>query len=164
MFNPFDPTMSMPTPILVHREDSRAWRVHAWTSFGLAVAVAGMGLAWLPGQDLDRAFMFMAYLFCTCAAFVVARHVRDREARRSETPGWGAVAWGGFAVAMGLTAWGLYRMEISPTYKAFLGVSWVFLLSTVFTLAKMLRDAHEALRERWRIDARRDDLPADEAP
>ena len=36
-------------------------------------------------------------------------------------------------------------MEINPTYKAFLGVSWLFLISTVFTLAKTLRDAHEAL-------------------
>jgi hypothetical protein len=45
---------------------------------------------------------------------------------------------------MGLTAWGLWRMDVNPTYKAFLGVSWLFLISTVFTLAKTLRDAHEA--------------------
>jgi hypothetical protein len=35
-------------------------------------------------------------------------------------------------------------MDVNPTYKAFLGVSWLFLISTVFTLAKTLRDAHEA--------------------
>ncbi len=35
-------------------------------------------------------------------------------------------------------------MEVNPTYKAFLGVSWLFLISSVFTLAKTLRDAHEA--------------------
>ena len=57
---------------------------------------------------------------------------------------WGAVVWGGFALAMGLTAWGLWRMDVNPTYKAFLGVGWLFLISTVFTLAKTLRDAHEA--------------------
>ena len=45
-------------------------------------------------------------------------------------------------------------MEINPTYKAFLGVSWLFLISTVFTLAKTLRDAHEAAL----AEARRDGL------
>jgi hypothetical protein len=61
---------------------------------------------------------------------------------------WGLVVWGGFGLAMLLTAWGLYRMDVNPTYKAFLGVSWLFLISTVFTLAKTLRDAHEAQRSR----------------
>lgn len=54
------------------------------------------------------------------------------------------VVWGGFALAMGLTAWGLWRMEINPIYKAFLAVSWLFLISFVFTLAKRLRDARKA--------------------
>ena len=54
---------------------------------------------------------------------------------------------------LGLTAWGLWRMTINPTYKAYLGVSWLFLVSTVFTLAKTLRDAHEALLARTRRDA-----------
>ena len=57
--------------------------------------------------------------------------------------------------AMALTAWGLYRMQINPTYKAFLGVSWLFLISTVFTLAKTLRDAHEAHLADARAHARR---------
>jgi hypothetical protein len=57
---------------------------------------------------------------------------------------WGSVVWGGFAVAMALTGWGLWRMEISPTWKAYLAVSWLYLISSAFTLAKTLRDAHEA--------------------
>ena len=35
-------------------------------------------------------------------------------------------------------------MDINVTYKAFLGVSWLYLVTTAFTLAKMLRDRHEA--------------------
>jgi hypothetical protein len=38
----------------------------------------------------------------------------------------------------------MVRMEISDTYKAFLGVSWLYLISSAFTLAKTLRDRHEA--------------------
>jgi hypothetical protein len=45
---------------------------------------------------------------------------------------------------MALTGWGLWRMEVNSAYKSFLLVSWFFLISTVFTLAKTLRDAHEA--------------------
>jgi len=126
------------------RHDTQAWKLQVWASFATAVALAGTGLAWLPGQDLDRAFMFMGYLFTLSTAFAVSKHVRDNEGRRVDTPMWGWVVWSGLALAMSLTAWGLWRMEVNPTYKAFLGVSWLFLVSTVFTLAKMLRDAHEA--------------------
>jgi hypothetical protein len=87
----------------------------------------------------------MGYMFCLSTAFALAKFVRDNETRKTDTPMWGLVVWGGFALAMGLTAWGLWRMEVNPTYKAFLGVGWLFLISTVFTLAKTLRDAHEAL-------------------
>jgi hypothetical protein len=59
---------------------------------------------------------------------------------------WAMVVWGGFALAMMLTAWGLWRMEIYPTWKAYLLVSWLYLISSAFTLAKTLRDAYEADR------------------
>ena len=131
------------------RHDTKAWKLQVWVSFGLAVALCGTGLAYLPGADLDRAFMVMGYMFCLSTAFALSKHVRDNEARgsgnRNDTPMWGLVVWAGFALAMGLTAWGLWRMNVNPTYKAFLAVSWLFLISTVFTLAKTLRDAHEAL-------------------
>jgi hypothetical protein len=127
------------------RKDTSAWKLQVWVSFGAAVSLCAIGLAYLPGADLDRAFMVMGYTFCLSTAFALAKYVRDNEARRTDTPMWGLVVWGGFALAMGLTAWGLYRMDVNPTYKAFLGVSWLFLISTVFTLAKTLRDAHEAL-------------------
>jgi hypothetical protein len=145
MFNPAaSPAPIMQTALRLVRHDTRAWKLQVWASFGTAVTLAGIGLAWLPGEDLDRAFMFMGYLFTLSSAFALAKHVRDNEARRVDTPMWNLVVWSGFALAMGLTAWGLWRMDINPTYKAFLGVSWLFLVSAAFTLAKTLRDAHEA--------------------
>ncbi len=128
--------------------DTRAWQLQVWVSFGLAVFLCATGLAWLPGQDLDRAFMVMGYVFCLSTVFVLAKAVRDQQKARlsgeAETPMWRFVVWGGFAVAMGLTAWGLLRMEINETYKAYLGVSWLYLVTSAFTLAKTLRDGHEA--------------------
>jgi hypothetical protein len=128
---------------------TRAWRVQVWLSFGLAVALCAIGLAWLPGADLDRAFMVMGYLFCLCTAFGVAKQVRDvQQPDHAATPMWSVVVWGGFALALALTGWGLWRMAIEPVWKAYLGVAWLFLISAAFTLAKTLRDDHEQRRAR----------------
>ncbi|BCO26674.1 hypothetical protein MIZ03_1557 [Rhodoferax lithotrophicus] len=140
--------MQTSTQMLIHR-DSKAWVLQVWVSFGLAVFLCGVGLAWLPGKDLDRAFMVMGYFFCLSAAFVLAKFVRDNEAAQAEgrvvdTPLFKLVVWGGFFLAMTLTGWGLLRMEVNEAYKAFLGVSWLYLITCTFTLAKTLRDRHEA--------------------
>lgn len=130
--------------------DTRAWQLQVWVSFGLALFLCATGLAYLPGQALDRAFMVMGYVFCLSTVFVLAKAVRDQQQAQqrgeAETPMWRLVVWGGFGVAMSLTAWGLYRMEINETYKAYLGVSWLYLVTSAFTLAKTLRDRHEADR------------------
>lgn len=139
------------------RRDSTAWRYQVWISFGIAISLCAIGLAWLPGQDLDRAFMVMGYVFCLSTAFALAKFVRDNQGSRpADTPMWRLVVWGGFALAMALTGWGLWRMEIQPVWKAYLLVCWLFLISTVFTLAKMLRDQHEADLLEARLQGRRE--------
>ena len=129
------------------QRDSRAWRAQVWISFGLAVALCAGGLAGRPGQSLDRAFMVMGYLFCLCSAFVLSKFVRDRESRPdADAPMWAWVVRGSFVMAMSLTAWGLWRMQVEDVWKAYLGVSWLYLISSAFTLAKTQRDAWEAGR------------------
>ena len=140
--------MQTPKHPLIHR-DSSAWTLQVWVSFGIAVFLCGVGLAYLPGTDLDRAFMVMGYFFCLSAAFVLAKFVRDNEKARAQgsagdTPMFKYVVWGAFFLAMALTGWGLTRMVISDTYRAFLGVSWLYLITCTFTLAKTLRDRYEA--------------------
>lgn len=128
--------------------DTRAWQLQVWVSFGIAIFLCATGLAYLPGEALDRAFMVMGYVFCLSTVFVLSKAVRDtHKAQQSgevETPMWRLVVWGGFAVAMGLTGWGLLRMDVNDTYRAYLGVSWLYLVTSAFTLAKTLRDRHEA--------------------
>ena len=131
------------------QRDTKAWQLQVWASFLIAVFLCGVGLAYLPGRDLERAFMMMGYFFCLSAAFVLAKFVRDdeqarREGRPADSPLFRLVVWAGFFLALALTGWGLLRMEISATYKAFLGVSWLYLITCTFTLAKTLRDRHEA--------------------
>ena len=147
MFNPNPIEFNMQHLI---RRDSKAWQLQVWASFGVAATLSAIGLAYLPGQDLDRAFMFMGYLFCLSAAFMLSKFVRDGEATwrssqaSKDTPMFRWVVWASFGLSMTLTAWGLMRMGINDTYKVFLGVSWLYLVTSAFTLAKMLRDRQEA--------------------
>ena len=151
--------------MLIHR-DSKPWQLQVWVSFLLAVFLCGVGLAYLPGSDLDRAFMVMGYFFCLSAAFVLAKSVRDQdnaraEGRQADMPLFKLVVWGGFFLAMSLTGWGLWRMDINETYKAFLGVSWLYLITCSFTLAKTLRDRHEADLNEIRMGMRKPRAAAD---
>ena len=133
--------------------------MQVWISFGIAVFLCAVGLAWLPGADLEKVFMVMGYVFCLSATFMLSKFVRDHQRVRrgaGDTPLWKLVVWGGFAVAMGLTGWGLVGMEINVTYKAFLGVSWLYLITSAFTLAKMLRDRYEADLMEARLQGRRE--------
>ncbi len=99
--------MQVSSKVLIQR-DTKAWTLQVWVSFGLAVFLCAVGLAYLPGADLDRVFMVMGYFFCLSAAFVLAKFVRDNEKNRrddrgGDTPMFGLVVWGGFFLAMGLT-------------------------------------------------------------
>ncbi|MEJ6003115.1 YiaA/YiaB family inner membrane protein [Paucibacter soli] len=145
-------------PQIKVRRDSNAWRYQVWISFGISLSLCAIGLSWLPGTDLDRAFMVMGYVFCLSTAFALAKFVRDNQERVVDTPMWQLVVWGGFVLAMSLTGWGLWRMDIQPVWKAYLLVCWLYLISNVFTLAKMLRDAHEADLQEARQQGRREAL------
>ena len=160
MFNQRLSAATMQNAPLTLPRDTKAWQLQVWASFGIALLLCATGLAWLPGEPLARAFMFMGYVFCLSAALVLAKFVRDNQSGTGDTPMWKPVVWGGFVVAMALTGWGLARMEINVTYKAYLGVSWLYLVTSAFTLAKMLRDRYEAdlaeARLAGRYDARND--------
>jgi len=148
-------------PPIAPRRDTAAWKLQVWISFGVAATLCAIGLAWLPGSEIDRAFMVMGYVFCLSSAFALAKFVRDNERSRVDSPLWKGVAWGAFAVAMSLTAWGLTRLTVQPVWQAYLLVSWLFLISCTFTLAKTLRDAHEADLIEARLAGRRDAASAD---
>jgi hypothetical protein len=44
-----------------------------WVSFAAAPVPAGTGLAWLPGTELDRAFMLIKTLRGACEASLTQR-------------------------------------------------------------------------------------------
>ncbi|MBC3807794.1 hypothetical protein H8K52_10610 [Undibacterium seohonense] len=133
----------MATQYIMQR-DSGGWRLQVWLAFGLAVTACGAGVIQLPGQELDRAFLALGLFFSLFACFTVAKMIRDNRDGAVDTASWTMTVWTGFAAAILLTAWGLWRMNIPVWEKNYMVVSWLFLISSSFTLAKTVRDAHEA--------------------
>lgn len=133
----------MATQYMMQR-DTGGWRMQVWISFGLAVLACAYGVLYMPAQELDRAFLAIGLFFCLFASFAVAKMVRDNRDGQVDTPSWVLTVWVAFTAAVVLTAWGLWRMSIPEWQKSYMIVSWLFLISTTFTLAKTVRDAHEA--------------------
>jgi hypothetical protein len=126
------------------QRDTAGWRLQVWLSFGLAAFACGLGILRLPGQELDRAFLALGIFFCLFSSFAVAKTIRDNRDGQVDTASWVMTVWIAFSAAIALTAWGLWRMNIPGTEKNYMLVSWLFLISSTFTLAKMVRDGHEA--------------------
>jgi hypothetical protein len=133
----------MATQYIMQRETG-SWRIQVWLSFSIAVFACGAGVIQLPGQELDRAFLALGLFFCLFASFAVAKTVRDNRDGQVDTAAWVMTVWIAFGAAIALTAWGLWRMNIPAWEKNYMMVSWLFLVSTTFTLAKTIRDGHEA--------------------
>ncbi|RYX92274.1 MAG: hypothetical protein EOO28_22690 [Comamonadaceae bacterium] len=133
----------MATQYIMQR-DTNGWRMQVWLSFALALLASAIGVIQLPGQELDRAFLAIGFFFCLFSSFAVAKTIRDNRDGQVDTGSWILTVWIAFAAAVLLTAWGLWRMKIEDWQKAYMVVSWLFLVSTTFTLAKTVRDKHEA--------------------
>jgi hypothetical protein len=126
------------------RRDTSAWVFQVWASFGLAVFLCGFGIINMPSEKLDRAFLALGFFFCLSSAFVLSKTVRDNQAERVDSQAWVMQVWTAFAIAVLLTAWGLFRMEITGWAKGYMIATWLFLMSAAFTLQKTIRDKHEA--------------------
>jgi hypothetical protein len=71
--------------------------------------------------------------------------MRTEEVQR-DTSAWIFQVWVSFALAFGGTALGIVYLPIDPWLRAFMAMGLVFTVGSAFTLAKTLRDGHEARR------------------
>ncbi|GAA4790266.1 YiaA/YiaB family inner membrane protein [Streptomyces sp. C10-9-1] len=70
-----------------------------------------------------------------------------------------------FAIALGAVVLGLYHMEADAWVRAFLGIAVLYLTTSAFTLAKVVRDRQEAGQIVSRVDqARLEKLLAEHDP
>lgn len=71
------------------------------------------------------------------------------------SPAWVVQVWLSFAIAVGTTAFGIYFLPVEAWVKAFLSMGLLFSVGSTFSLAKTVRDVHEAARLHARIDEAR---------
>lgn len=126
------------------RRDTAAWNMQVWISFSLAVGACLIGVWNMPSEHLDRAFLAIGFFFCLFATVTLSKLIRDNRDEKVDTAAWTMTVWLGFGIAVVMTAWGLFRMTIGNWEKGFMIVSWLFLVSSAFTLAKTVRDKQEA--------------------
>ena len=151
--------LDIPHLVLEKQGIAQAWRSGRWDS------LVANGPAWH-----DR-FPGMVFPDCPADSFVGKEQVADYFAAYARSfkapirtgvevfsaerlvgrPGFridtsqGVIAvWIAFAAAVLLTGWGLWPMNIDQWQKYYMLVSWLFMVSSTFTLSKTVRDAQEA--------------------
>ncbi len=67
-------------------------------------------------------------------------------AHTQNSKGWILFSYASFAIAMGATLIGAWMTEMTLEMKAFVTMGTLLITSSSFTLAKTLRDEHEAQR------------------
>ncbi|KUN77186.1 YiaA/YiaB family inner membrane protein [Streptomyces griseoruber] len=89
----------------------------------------------------------------------------DTPVKQQNTAAFYGQAVASFAVAMAATAIGIYRMNADAWVRAFLAVAVLYLVTSSFTLAKVIRDRQEAGTIVSRVDqARLEKLLAEHDP
>jgi hypothetical protein len=73
------------------------------------------------------------------------------------TTAWTVQVWLSFLLAMLMTALGILFLPVDAWVQGYMGMAQVFLVGSTFTLAKTVRDNHEARRLRNRISQAKTD-------
>jgi hypothetical protein len=71
--------------------------------------------------------------------------LRNDDVQR-DTAAWIFQVWASFGLAVGTTAIGIAYLPLDPWIRAFFGMGLLFSVGSALTLAKTLRDNHEARR------------------
>ena len=71
--------------------------------------------------------------------------------QRKDTAAWLFQVWASFALAFGTTGLGVFYLPVGMWIKAFMWMGLLFTVGSSFTLAKTIRDQHEAERLRNRV-------------
>ncbi|MBL3668188.1 hypothetical protein JL475_19755 [Streptomyces sp. M2CJ-2] len=89
----------------------------------------------------------------------------DTPVKQQSTAAFYGQAVASFGVAMAATAVGIFNLEADAWVRAFLGIAVLYLVTSAFTLAKVIRDRQEAGQIVNRVDqARLEKLLAEHDP
>ena len=75
-----------------------------------------------------------------------------------DTPAWIFQVWASFVIALGTTVVGIAYLPLDIWLRSFLWMGVTFSIGSSFTLAKTLRDAHEAKKREARLSDAKTEL------
>ncbi|MEU9099074.1 YiaA/YiaB family inner membrane protein [Streptomyces sp. NPDC048361] len=89
----------------------------------------------------------------------------ETQVKQQNTGAYYGQAVAAFAIALGATAVGILRLQADAWVRAFLAMAVLYLVTSAFTLAKVIRDRQEAGQIVSRVDqARLEKLLAEHDP
>ena len=133
----------MSTRFIIQRP-TMGWRIQIWISFAVSVLACALGLVYMPHDTVNTAFLVIGLIFSVFASFAVAKMTRDNRDGPSDTPLWINAVWGAFVASIAFMAWGLWDLDVTPWHQAFMVVSWLYLVGSAISAAKLMRDQYEA--------------------
>ena len=77
------------------------------------------------------------------------------EKTQTHSAGWVIQTWLSFLAAVGVSAMGIFFLPVDVWVKAFMGMGLLFTVGSTFSLAKTVRDQHEAEAFHKRVDGPR---------
>ncbi|APU39610.1 YiaA/YiaB family inner membrane protein [Streptomyces sp. NPDC056254] len=81
--------------------------------------------------------------------------MNETPVKQQSTGAYYAQAVAAFAIALVAVAVGIYRLEADGWVRAFLGIAVLYLTTSAFTLAKVIRDRQEVTQIVSRVDQAR---------
>jgi len=122
------------------KKDTSAWILQVWAAFAISFVAATYGVIRLNLEVWPKAFMILGILASIAGAFTLAKTIRDNQNHQRDTQAWVLQSWISFAVFILMTLGGLWNITADWNTKAYLFVSFLFALSSTFTLSKTVRD------------------------
>lgn len=126
-------------------KDTSAWILQTWFFFIISLLAATVGVYRLPIDGWAKWFMILAVFASLSGAFTLSKTIRDNKDKQIDTPAWIFQSWVTLFIPLFATAIGLWNLEAEWAIKAYVGVSFLFALSSTFTLAKTIRDNQESI-------------------
>ena len=124
-------------------KDTTQWILQSWASFIIALVAATFGVYRLPLEGWGKWFMIFGIFATLSSSFTLSKTLRDNKDKQQDTSQWILQVWVSFFICLIFTFGGLWNLVADWWVKAYVGVSFLFALSSTFTLAKTIRDNQE---------------------
>ena len=122
------------------KNDTQAWIMQTWIFFAIALISSTYGIYSLNLDGWIKGFLVFGIFSSISSAFTLSKTIRDNKDKQIDTSAWVMQTWFMFGISILMTCTGFFNLVADASTKGFIIVSFLFVLSSAFTLAKTIRD------------------------